>query len=180
VVKLKVFKRIITAQGGFSLIELLIAIGISAIITTAIVALTTQTMTVSAANINRMQAVKQVENAMHWLNRDAQMAWGSRIAIDVDQPFPLTLSWDMLGIDETVLKQFTATYSITGDGVLERTLHEQVEDITEITRIAENIDESSTYSFDGQVLTLNLVSTVDGFQPATESRSLVIESRTTQ
>ena len=66
-------KKLIKAkdQSGFVMIEVLMAIAISALILVGIVDITVQTVIVNASDTNQMRAIKQVENAIHWIERDA-------------------------------------------------------------------------------------------------------------
>jgi len=61
-------------QEGFSLVELLIAMAIGGILTAGLAAGIVQVMASNAGSIAHMTAVKEVENAVHWLSRDAEMA----------------------------------------------------------------------------------------------------------
>lgn len=167
------------AQCGFALVEMLVAIAISGLIVAVIVEVTAQTFIISAADNSRMAAVKQVENAIHWIERDGQMA--SRTSISPDDSavtdFPLYLQWT--GFEDNYTH--SVTYALDGD-VLRR--REVIEDIDEEpisdseTLICENIVAAdSSYSFNGEILKVNLTATVDGFRSATESRTLYVIPR---
>ena len=163
-------------QRGFTLIEMLIAIAIAGLIISSIAAVIMQTVTVSAADSKRMEAVKQVENALHWIDRDAQMT--SRNSLNTNNPtlpnFPLKLSW--INFDG---EQHAVTYSIVS-GVLQRS--ESVNGGTaSVSSIAQHIvAASSNYTFDGRVLIVNLTSTTVGFGSASESRTLYVIPRVGQ
>src|SRR5512143_1965030 len=58
---------------GFTLIEVMTAVAITGIIGVALTTSIFQVMTVQSATKNRTDAVKQVENALHYVNQDAQM-----------------------------------------------------------------------------------------------------------
>ena len=82
-------------QSGFVLIEMLMAIAIGALILVGIVDITVQTIVVNASDENQMRAIKQVENAIHWIERDSQMSsteWISPKDSTVTN-FPLYLQW---------------------------------------------------------------------------------------
>ena len=85
-------------QMGFTLIELMLAIAITGVITGAITTTIFQVVNSSARTNNHMMAVRQVQNAGYWVSRDAQMAQVVEPAGElVDTPagtgFPLTLTW---------------------------------------------------------------------------------------
>jgi prepilin-type N-terminal cleavage/methylation domain-containing protein len=85
-------------QMGFTLIELMLAIAITSVITGAITTTIFQVVNSSARTNNHMMAVRQTQNAGYWVSRDAQMAQVVQPAGElVDDPdgtrFPLTLTW---------------------------------------------------------------------------------------
>jgi prepilin-type N-terminal cleavage/methylation domain-containing protein len=59
---------------GFTLIELVIAIAVGAVISLAVVTSLAQMLSGSARSSNHMTAVRQVQNAGYWVSRDAAMA----------------------------------------------------------------------------------------------------------
>ena len=169
-------------QKGFTLVELLVAIAITGIISLVIIGVTLQVITVNSADSNRMDAVKQVENALHWINRDAQMAWPSSIlpGDNTTTSFPLFLKWTDYSDDPSEENmQYEVTYIINPDGVLERAQTVNAGAIS-YTYICGNINSTnSNYNFNGEVLTINLTSTVEGLRSATETRTLQVKPRTT-
>lgn len=78
-------------QRGVTLIELLIALLISGVITGGITMSIFQVFDGNARTTNRMIAVKQVQNAGYWISRHVQMT--QSIAITGVSGFPLTLTW---------------------------------------------------------------------------------------
>ena len=174
-------KRLLTSSNrpkGFTLIELVIAIAIMAVIGTVLASTVTQLFVVQAADKNRMEAVKQVENALHYINRDIQMSSPVLSAYtSTESGFPLRIIWTDYTDDPT---NHTVIYTITGSNVLERS--ESIPGRPAIiTRIADNIDPAaSNYSFDGVVLTVNLTSSVSGLKSASETRTLEVQPRPTQ
>lgn len=159
------------------MIELLIAIAITAVIGSAITMTIFQLLSVSIGDTNRMQAVKQVENALHYINRDAQSA--SSMAAD-GSDFPLVLTWNEWDESANNLEgpQHTVTYSLSGTR-LERT--EQIDSAPSTTLVVANhIAASSNCSVSADeppVLTINLTSSIVGFKSASESRTLQVQSR---
>jgi prepilin-type N-terminal cleavage/methylation domain-containing protein len=178
-------KRLFKAheQSGFVLIEMLVAIAISGIVLGSIVEVTVQTFVINAASNSQMAAVKQVENAIHWIERDAQMA--SLKSIEPSDStvtnFPLELSWTHFEDNYTHF----ITYRIDNSVLLRR---EEVKDIAESeneelisdteTMICNDIIAAdSNYAFDAEILEVNLTVTVSGFRSATESRTLYVIPR---
>ncbi len=159
-------------QRGFTLIELLIAVAITALITGVVTTAIFQAFTVSARNNSHMTAVRQVQNAGHWISQDAQMAQ----EVDTDDPDTLvTLTWTEW-VDETVN---VVTYSITVDDELKRSHFEDGSPTSEMI-VARYID-SVTYDFtdtDGDgvddTLTFTITAAV-GDYPATVSETRVYE-----
>jgi prepilin-type N-terminal cleavage/methylation domain-containing protein len=62
------------SQKGFTLVEMTIALAITALITGVLVSALSQTVAISWAGKKHMEAVTQVENALYYLNRDVQAA----------------------------------------------------------------------------------------------------------
>jgi len=100
-------------QRGFTLLEMLLALLIGALIASGITAAIFQVVIGSARTNNHMIAVRQVQSAGYWVSHDAQMAQTVVLARDADG-FPLTLSWiDWNGTPNAI------TYAIVG-GELKR------------------------------------------------------------
>jgi len=151
-------------QRGFTLIELLVALAIIGVITSAISMVIYQVSTIPIQNRAHMTAVKQVENAIHWLSRDVQQA-----QTIPPTGFPLTLTW--VNWDNTVHQ---VTYTLAG-GELTRT------DVTgggEPIVVARHIDPATECDFTGGVFTFTITATVSGFRPSTETRVGEILPRT--
>jgi Tfp pilus assembly protein PilW len=78
-------------ERGIALVELLVV----TLISTAIVGVSATTyfqiLTVNNDNISHMTAVKQMENALYWIGRDAQMA--QTVQTQGASGFPFTISW---------------------------------------------------------------------------------------
>ena len=66
-------RKILRNQKGFTLVEVLIAIAITAAIGAGLAMAVFEVIQVNAMSNNRMEAIKQVENAFHYIIRDAQM-----------------------------------------------------------------------------------------------------------
>jgi prepilin-type N-terminal cleavage/methylation domain-containing protein len=77
-------------QKGFTLLETLIALLISGVVGAAIISATISIGNVNDRNIARTIAVKQVESAVHFINRDTQQA--QKIEVN-GSDYWLKLSW---------------------------------------------------------------------------------------
>jgi prepilin-type N-terminal cleavage/methylation domain-containing protein len=161
-------------QKGFTLIELLIALAITGLLTTVAASAISQIIMVNAFGNSHLNAIKQVENALHYINRDAQSA--QNIICDNNTNFPLTMVYtDWNNIHHTI------TYSLTGNPTsLERTEQngQQTANI-----VAININSSpglTNCTYLNGILTINLTATVTGFKSATESRMLKVAVRAAQ
>lgn len=70
-------------QRGFTLVGLILAIAVTGIISGGITMTISQVFDHNARSTAHMTAVKQVEHAVHWISRDAQMA---QTVMDSDDP----------------------------------------------------------------------------------------------
>jgi len=166
-------------QRGVTLIELAIAIGITGSIMAGVSNGIFQIITINADSNAHMMAIKQVENALHWIGRDAQMA---QIVETTDDPdpdvdkFPLTLRWtDWDNVDNVV------EYDIDDEGNLIRR-HTQWVDTTESTvarLIDSDVDSTNcTWDSDARKLTLQITATIPwSGQEASETRTSEISPR---
>jgi prepilin-type N-terminal cleavage/methylation domain-containing protein len=169
---------ILRARKGFTLLELLLAITITAVIGSAITMSISQLFSVNAADEGRMDAVKQVENALHYINRDAQMA--STIA-PTGNDFPLVLTWNEWDVAANSLSGplHTVTYSINAANQLKREEQIGAAPATSLF-IADHISVVSDCSINADippVLTVNLTASIGGFRPVSEARTLEVRSR---
>ena len=151
-------KSINKDQKGFTLLELLLAFLIGAIIASGITAAIFQVVVGSARTNNHMIAVRQVQSAGYWVSRDAQMA--QNVTVGAASGFPLTLSWidsggktnqaiySLENMSKGTLKQLQRTFSKTGE-------------TTKTDIIARFIDSASTScALNNGVFTLNVTATV--------------------
>ena len=60
-------------QRGFTLIEVLIALVITGLISVSVTMATAQLLSVNALSGGHMTTLRQVENAMYYINRDTRM-----------------------------------------------------------------------------------------------------------
>src|SRR3972149_1181968 len=78
-------------QKGFTLLELLIALALTGLITTGITMIISQTFTGSARSSNHMVAVREVQEAGYWVSYYAYAA--QDLTITGESGFPLILQW---------------------------------------------------------------------------------------
>ena len=165
-------------QWGFTLIELIVALAITGAITGGIATSIFQTLNYSARDNMRMVAVKQVENAIHYINRDVQVAQIIEPADDADG-FPLVLTWVEWDVDNT---QHVVTYSIVGNELKRNHVIDGVPGNELI--MAQHIDTGSddTYcDFDEALwmFTFRITVTVSGYpEDISEMREVRITPRT--
>jgi prepilin-type N-terminal cleavage/methylation domain-containing protein len=173
-------------QKGFTLIEMIVAIAISSAIGGGILLSIYQTSSYQAMDKARMNCVKNLENAIHYIIQDAQMAQ----EIDTDGnadgvPFPLVLSWTEWD-EESPEYEHVVTYTLdSASNELQR--HQLAKDkIGDITRdetdvVARymNLDSDKTNcGYTGGVLNLKLTATITGFpKEINETRDVEIIPR---
>jgi prepilin-type N-terminal cleavage/methylation domain-containing protein len=90
---LKRLKKIFRNQVGFTLIELMIALAITGIITATATFITFQVFDGEARSNNHMDAISRVQNVGRQISRDAGMAQSVLLTADEDG-FPITLVWN--------------------------------------------------------------------------------------
>ena len=158
-------------QIGFTLIEVIIGVAICGILGGGIVTAIYQIGRINDSNNARVTAVKQVENAFYYLNRDVQMAQNP--SVGTNAAFPLTLSWKSW--EDNV--QYQITYNLDSSGNLTRNNGA----IT--STVAKSIDTANnhtnwTYDSSAHKMTILITSMViDGHIQATETRKIEIIPR---
>jgi prepilin-type N-terminal cleavage/methylation domain-containing protein len=85
-------RKIARNQVGFTLIELMIALTITTIVTGACALIIFQVFNGEARANNQMDAISRVQNAGRQISLDASMAQSVSLTADEDG-FPLTLAW---------------------------------------------------------------------------------------
>ncbi|MFC1942241.1 type II secretion system protein J [Chloroflexota bacterium] len=147
-------------EGGYSLIGIVISLAIMTIITTGIMMTIDQIYNVSSGSTNHIIAIREVQNAGHWLTLDGQKAVTMEPAQDPDG-FPLTISWD-----DPADNQHEVVYTLSPDNKLQRqhyTNRTINPDPDTTTLIALYIDLSNTscHVSDGNELVANITASVN-------------------
>jgi len=165
-------------EKGFSFIELIIAIGIMALISGAAAIATFQVCKGTDRNNNYITAVHQVQRAGYWISRDTQMAQGVTTA-NLTSPDFLALSWTEWDDNNDPIYH-TATYFFEdltdGIGKLKRR-HWSSSGANEQTLIATHIYyapgdpyNTSNVSYQDSVLTVQLSALSDKIMETREYR----------
>jgi len=125
-------KKMNNRQRGFTLVEIIIAMGIASIILSAIGYSVVQLFNMNTRNTLYMTAVRQVQTAGYWLTRDTVMASADNIfVLNTDPAKPqLILNWRS---DPNTLHQTIYTYD-AATGILWRAADSGGDD-----RIAEHL-----------------------------------------
>jgi prepilin-type N-terminal cleavage/methylation domain-containing protein len=106
--KMKTLKK---GERGFTLLELLIAIALTAIITTVVNMAIFQTITGSTRSSNHMVAVRKVQEAGYWVSFYTYAA--QNLIITGDSGFPLKLSW----VDFDTAETHEVVFSLNASGL---------------------------------------------------------------
>lgn len=163
-------------QKGFTMIEVVLAIALTGIITGGITMSIFQVFTGNARTSNHMTAVRQVQNAGYWISHDAQMAQSVEPADPDPDGFPLVLTWTEW--DGTVNE---VTYTLVGDE-LQRS-HSIDGGAPNQAIVAEYVDSDPTktncdWDADKHKLKLTVTATLGtGSQEASETRVYEITPR---
>ena len=164
---MRAHKLVNSNQKGFTLIEVVFAIAITAAITGGIVTSVFQIFILNMRTSNHMNAVTQVQSAGYWVSFDAQMAQ----VVDASgaSGFPLTLTWtDWVG------DEYQVVYTLVNDKLLrEHYTNRNINPTPDNTAyVGEYIDSGNTAcSYTDGKLTLNVTASLGtGLQVQSETR----------
>jgi len=125
-------------QKGFTLLEVVVAVGIvGAIVTTAGMTVTTLLMNFERPT-NQQPLLQQVQNAGHWMTRDIKMT--SNVTPSAPNGFPLTLN---IPVDSDPNHDYYIIYLFDGNK-LKRQLYDSLDNLIAETFIAQYVDADNT------------------------------------
>ena len=157
-------------QGGFTLVEMLVALAITGLIASGVAVAIIQVFSVNSSASNRMTAVRQVQSAGHYISRDAEMA--QSVSIDDDPATTdiielVSLSWiDWNGVN------YQSNYTINIDDREIKRSYSAGGQLTEniIARYIDPDPGNTNCQRDGDMLVLTVTASLEGFRPASETR----------
>ncbi|MFC1862104.1 type II secretion system protein J [Chloroflexota bacterium] len=165
-------------ERGYTYIELLIAITIMALASTAAGAAIFQVLRNTERNNDHMTAVRQVQNAGYWISRDAQMALSVNVTDNMTPPDFLGLNWTEWDDDgDPIYHSVKYSFEALTDGIgkLKRTY--SIAGASEDTMVAQYIyydpndtDNTSDTSYQNSVLTVRLMAVLEEFVETREYR----------
>lgn len=164
-------------QSGFTLLEILIGITITGILAAVVGQSVSQMFIISASNSAHMTAIKQVENVIEIIRKDALMA--QAVTPDPDANHFLRFIWT----EWTENKQNQVYYSLVDNQLQRRVIltdkeRNVINDAT--TRLAGNIESiaiNNKIGYNGGNLTITVTARVKGFKSAWEVRTFEVLPR---
>jgi prepilin-type N-terminal cleavage/methylation domain-containing protein len=173
---LKLRQRIGNNQKGVTMVELLMAMAVSAIIAAAAGTTISQVFQLNARTSNHMIAVRQVQNAGYWVSHDAQMAQG--VSTNTSGVF-LRLNWVEWNGDQN---QVTYSLENASAGLKNLRRNYSVNSTSQSDIIVgQYINPASTscnYNSDNNTLTLTITATVgSGSRAESETRKYEVHPR---
>jgi prepilin-type N-terminal cleavage/methylation domain-containing protein len=129
---------ILRKEKGFTLIEVVVGLAITSIITVAMGMTITTLVTNSQGTTDRSTALRQVQNAGYAISRDVQMA--ENVTPDGTSGFPLTLD---IPIDTDENNDYSVDYLFDGDK-LKRQVYDSSDTLIKENIVAEYIDVDET------------------------------------
>ncbi len=125
-------------QKGFSLLEMLVALGIVAVVIVSITMTVTTLMWNSPKLSTQQILLQQVKSAGYWIPRDINMA--SDVTPSSPNGFPFTIN---IPVDQEENNDYTVDYLFDGN-TLKRRQFDSSDNLTAETLIAQYVDNDNT------------------------------------
>jgi prepilin-type N-terminal cleavage/methylation domain-containing protein len=152
-------------QKGFTLIEILVAVPLIGLIGVGAAITTSQVFSMNEMGMNKGIAIKQVENAVQYISRDAQQAQ----IIEVNGS-NINLSWK----DWTTNNSVVVSYANNNNSIQRR---ETINTDQPVTLSIANYITGLNFTSSNGVLNITITASVGGFKPAIETRTFQIKPR---
>jgi len=130
-------------QKGFTLIEIVLTLGIVAAVGATIMMTITTLMMNSQQPTAQQYLLQQARNAGYHIPRDIQMS--SSVTLGSPNGFPFTID---IPIDQDVNHDYSVEYSFDGDNNLKRKQFDESDNLTAETLVAQYVDTDNT-TFEG-------------------------------
>jgi len=185
-------------QRGFTLIELVVAIAITAVISTAVATVVYQVVKINSTSTNHQIAISQIQNAVNSISRDAEQvqqlsplttqnitssaitAVSNQISFNFTQVSPnsLKLWWvDWSGTEHLILYKVDANHKLIREVYNDLKHHNLVSS----SQIATNVSATSgNWNTSTKTLNIQITVTVGTVNAATEIRTFQIIPRPAQ
>ncbi len=151
-------------ESGMTLIELLAAMGIGALVIGLVAASLTQFLGVTSRGHEKLAVAHDYRDAFNWLNHDAQMAVAS---LATAAPNNVTLNW----VDATTGDAYQVHYEQSGSDLVRTST---VNGVTSSRPVARGVEPSGlTASKSGNVLTVSMTS-AEGGQQQTRTETIMM------
>jgi prepilin-type N-terminal cleavage/methylation domain-containing protein len=194
--------KIFQGRKGFTLIEILIALAITGIMTTAIATITIQAYSGGTSARSHEIAIKQVENSINSISRYSQMGQKFRVWDTSSPPVEKTADsvsnliefnlaageqldirwneWELVG-GRLVSNKVVYTLDANGNLLQDYTYQYNVGGTPVQSTIGSFISTASgSWNTSSKIMIFNITATVGGSKPANESRSFQILPRPAQ